>query len=291
MSLLAAIIGSGLRGYSRVAWSGRGGYPLVRQLRRFIPRDRWRSLFTTPQGIQLELALATYPDCCTAFGLYELDTARLFRRLLRPGDHFVDGGANIGYFTMLAARCVGATGRIDAFEPQPANRSRLQANLSRNGLAEKVCIHPMALWGQPGTGHIHMFEGVSALNHGSASLFTDGRDAQAAEVPMARMDEILAGTQPRLVKLDIEGAEPEAIEGMGALLQASEPPMLIVEFNRDAAEMAGHAAREWIDRLLRIQPRYRLALIGRRLTPLNPDDATLAKLGQPNLLARCPAAP
>jgi len=288
MSFAAAVVKSALRGYSRVAWSGRGGYPLVRRLRRCIPQRQWRSVFTTPDGIHLELDLATYPDCCMAFGLYELDTARWFRRLLRPGDHFVDGGANIGYFSTLAAHCVGSSGRVDAFEPQPTNRARLEANLSRNGLSGRVTIHPVALWGRPGTGHIHMFEDVAELNHGSASLFNDGSAARASDVSMARMDEVLAGTRPRLVKLDIEGSEAEAIEGMASLLRGPAPPMLVVEFNRDAAKMAGHASRAWIDRLLEIQPRYRLSLIGRRLRPLATDDVTLATLGQPNLLARCP---
>ena len=131
-----------------------------------------------------------------------------------------------------------------------------------------------------------MFDEVGALNHGSASLFTDGSNSGATEVATARMDDVLAGTQPTLVKLDIEGSEPEAIEGMKALLQGPVPPMLVVEFNRDSARMAGHEARAWIDRLLDVAPGYRLHLIGRRLRPLGTDDAALAELGQPNLLAK-----
>ena len=289
MSILTAGVKRALCGYSRAAWSGRGAYPLVRKMRRLIPEPSWRAVYTTPDGLQIDLDLGTYPDCCMAFGLYELDTARLLKRLLGPGDHFVDGGANIGYFSMIAAHRVGASGRVDAFEPQPANRARLEANLARNGLAARVKIHPLALWGQPGCGRIHMFEDVGVLNHGSASLFTDGSKSETSAVDMARMAEVLVGTQPRVIKLDIEGAEPEAIEGMTGLLQGSKPPMLIVEFNRDAACMAGHSASAWIERLLTVAPRYRLYLIGRRLRALGTDEASLAGLGQPNLLARCDA--
>ncbi|MGH8579333.1 MAG: hypothetical protein ACREVK_04095 [Gammaproteobacteria bacterium] len=49
-----------------------------------------------PDTLRLRLDLATYPDCSMADGLYELDTLRSLKRLLRPGDHFVDLGANIG---------------------------------------------------------------------------------------------------------------------------------------------------------------------------------------------------
>ena len=60
----------------------------------------------------LGLDLGTYPDCCMAYGLYELDTARLIKRLLRVGDHFVDAGANIGYFTLLGR---GSSARAGAW--------------------------------------------------------------------------------------------------------------------------------------------------------------------------------
>jgi len=291
MSIVAALVKHGLRGYGRVALSGRGSYPLVRVLRRAIPQRQWQSVFTAPDGLQLDLDLATYPDCCMAFGLYELDTARLLKRLLSPGDHFVDGGANIGYFSMIAARYVGAGGRVDAFEPQPANRARLEANLARNNLSKQVRIHAAALWDRPGAGRIHMFKDAGPLNHGSASLFTDGAEADVSDVPMVRMDEVLAGSRPRLIKLDVEGSEPEAIEGMAGLLCCPDPPMLVVEFNRDSARMAGHEARAWIDRLLAIVPRYRFHVIGRRLRPLAADDVDLSTLGQPNLLAECTAPP
>jgi hypothetical protein len=55
-------------------------------------------------GLTLNLDLGTYPDCCMAYGLYELATARWVGRLLGPGDHFVDVGANIGYFTLIEAQ-------------------------------------------------------------------------------------------------------------------------------------------------------------------------------------------
>ncbi len=124
-----------LRVYGHIAPTGRGMFRLARLARRLRPRSRWRDTFTV-SGHALDLDLAVYPDCCMAFGVYELDTARWITRLLQPGGHFVDGGANLGYFTLLAAGCVGKAGRVDAFEPVPATRQRLTDHLNRNNLAD-----------------------------------------------------------------------------------------------------------------------------------------------------------
>ena len=96
-----------LRAYRHVAPTGRGMFRLARGVRRLRPRDRWRDTFHV-DGNALDLDLGVYPDCCMAFGVYELDTARWITRLLEPGGHFVDGGANLGYFTLLAASSRGA---------------------------------------------------------------------------------------------------------------------------------------------------------------------------------------
>jgi len=283
--LTSPICQAALRTYGKVAPGGRGAFRLVRHARRFIPRDRWRSTFKTDDGLHLDLDLAVYPDCCMAFGLYELDVARLLRRLLAEGDHFVDGGANLGYFTLLAARLVGPTGRVDAFEPQPQNTARLHAHLERNGLADRVHVHAEALSDAAGTANIHMFRG-SDFNHGCASLFGAAEAASTAtQVPTARMDELLADSSPRLIKLDIEGAEPLAVEGMAGLLGGPSAPRLIVEYNVQAAGKAGFAPRAWVDRLLAIQPAYKLHAIGRRLRLIDPDELFTDSVSEANVLA------
>jgi len=154
-----------LRMYSRVAPTGRGGYRLARLARRFHRSDDQVALFGTPEGLRFHLDLRTYPDCCMAFGLYELDTARIIRKLLRPGDTFVDGGANIGYFSLIAAKAVGPAGRVHAFEPQPDNRRRLEEHVAMNSLSKVVTIHPVALSDARGRMELHTYENPAA-NHG-----------------------------------------------------------------------------------------------------------------------------
>lgn len=279
-----------LRGYRRVAPTERGGYRLVRFVRRFRPRERWRDVFRTPGGLVMSLDLGVYPDCCMAFGLYELDTERLIRRLLRPGDRFVDAGANIGYFTMLAATLVGETGRVDAFEPQPDNRARLIEHLQNNNLSDRVRVHALALGDRDDTVIIHYY--TDRLNHGSSTLFAEPDAAtQRANVPMRRMDDELADgdTSPvRLVKMDIEGAEPLAIAGMTTMLTAEHPPAVVCEFNPSQARVAGFEPGEFVRRVLEAQPRYAVYRVGWRLKRLNDPLGALPGLGQCNLLFNVP---
>jgi len=291
LSPIARFAEAALRTYSRVAPTERGGYRLARLVRRFRAPDARRDVFTTPDGLTLDLDLACYPDCSMAYGLYELDTARVIKRLLRPGDHFVDGGANIGYFTLLAAKLVGPTGRVDAFEPLPDNRARLEANLHRNGLADRVRVHPAALSDAAGTATIHRFAGDEG-NHGTASLFAgDGAVvARSISVPTVRMDEALSDTTPALIKLDVEGAESLAIAGMTGLLRAQRPPAVILEHNPVASRRAGAALSEPVERLLATRDDWVVRVIAFGLPRIDPKDtAAWARLRQINILVQSPA--
>lgn len=286
VSPIGALAEALLRGYTRIAPTERGGYRLVRLVRRFRSPNARRGIFKTPDGLRLELDLDVYPDCSMAYGLYELDTARTLRQILRPGDHVVDGGANIGYFSLLAARCVGPSGRVDAFEPQPETRQRLSENLQRNNLADIVRIHPHALSDHAGTATIHRF-GQDAGNHGTASLFAPaGADTTDTEIETVRMDKALAGSTPRLIKLDLEGAEAQAIDGMTALLQGDRPPDLIIEHNPAKAREMNLPATHLVDRVLAARPDYRIDVIDWRLRPIVRDPALLESLRQVNLLFR-----
>lgn len=291
ISPLTRLIELTLRSYARVAPTERGGYRLARFVRRFRGPHARRDLFRTPGGLTLELDLDRYPDCTMAFGLYELDTIQVMRRLLRPGDHFVDGGANIGYLTMAAAQLVGPNGRVDAFEPHPDNRARLEANLHRNGLADRVRVHAAALSDAAGTATLHRFSDDGG-NHGMASLFAgDGAVVTTSvQVPTVRMDDALAGTSPVLVKLDLEGAESVAITGMQRLLTAEHPPAVILEHNPVTSHRAGARLSEPVERLLTLRRDWQIRAIMHSLPRLDPADAKAwRRLRLVNLLIQSPA--
>ncbi len=275
------IVESCLMQLHRIAPTERGMYRVVRIGRRFMATDQGPREFHVPWGYHMTLDLNTYPDCTMAFGLYELSTARLIKRRLRPGDHFVDGGANIGYFTLLAARR-GAY--VHAFEPMPANRERLIEHLKRNQLADRVTVYPLALTDRPGPLRIHEPGQDEQGNHGAASLFGDG---QAVDIEGGRLDDALeAGdaAKVRLIKLDIEGAEPLAIAGMTQLLGRDNPPALVGELNATTASAANMPVEAWVSRALNCQPAYRVYDVGWRLKKINSHIDNLGTIGQTNLL-------
>ena len=82
-------------------------------------------------------------------GAYEESEARLFEQSIRPGDVVVDIGANIGYYTLLAARAAGPQGHVYAFEPERGNYGLLTRNLAENGYTN-VSAHDTAVMAQSG---------------------------------------------------------------------------------------------------------------------------------------------
>ena len=281
-----------LKAYSRVAPTERGGFRLVRIARRLVPRHAWQRDFVTPDRSTLRLDLSTYPDCCMAVGLYELDTYRILRRHLRPGGWFVDVGANIGYFTTLAAKWTGPTGRVDAIEPDPLNRQRLESNLRASGVAGRVHVHPVAAAEQ--SGDIQLYHPTTdAINHGQAStipaLVPGGRPHTVRAV---RLDELLPtlvpGRNPDVIKLDVEGAELSALKGLHGVLASANPPRLILEHNPASCHAAGYKPSDLLRQLMASQPRYRVHWIGWRLSRINSPDALDAGMRQGNLLAEAP---
>jgi FkbM family methyltransferase len=272
--------------YSRVAISERGSYRLARIARRLRPQDQWRDRYTTPDGLKLDLNFGVYPDICMACGLYELATVRLLKRILKPGDHFVDAGANIGYLSLYGARCVGPTGRVDAFEPEEGNRHRLEAHLLLNKLQDAVTVHPYALSDHKGSVTLYRWpEDDPKHNHGCTSLFSDhSESAQMINAECRTLDEVLDGEIPQLIKMDVEGAEPMLVEGMMQTILAPRPPILIGELNPAQSRIAGFAPHEWICRVVDIQPKYKVYTIGSRVRRRKLDE--LAGLSQMNLMLK-----
>lgn len=184
-----------------------------------VPYDDARSLISadlhTPLGLQLY-----------RYGHHDPDIA-LVARLLVAGDVFVDGGANIGLFTLVAARRVGVTGRVVAFEPGRGIRSRLIENVALNALTQ-VDVMPFALSSEPGEATFQEFDIAGA---GMSHLAPAGGEGGRVEtVAVTTLDAaLLPSLRPRvtLVKLDLEGAEHAALRGASALLREAHPDLLL----------------------------------------------------------------
>lgn len=151
--------------------------------------------------------------------------------LLRPGELFVDIGANLGVFTVLAAGVAGAL--VLAVEPAPETLPRLCEHIRLNGLDPRVELAACALSDQPGT--LRLTEGLGASNRIAA---------EGTEVAVATLDALLAGRSPSVIKLDVEGHEAPVLRGAAAALRAPSLLALVVETR-------GHGDDAAVDRLAR----------------------------------------
>ena len=142
--------------------------------------------------------------------------------LLRPGDVFVDAGANVGFYTLLASRLVGPTGRVLAVEMMPATAAILRQHVAINGCTN-VEIVEKALSDRPGE---TIMARVPAGKHGQATVadFAHAYDSfEEHEVGTATLDEVCRGRKRiALLKLDLEGAELQALAGARAMLQRTD---------------------------------------------------------------------
>lgn len=181
-------------------------------------------------------------------GTWEPEVTRLFESLLQPGMVVVDLGAHIGYFTLLAARKVGSTGKVYAFEPAPSNYALLVRNIALNGYDNIVPVQK-AVSNQPGTATFYIHP--NQVGH-SFYPETLGRSKTAITVETTTLDQFLAeqGWPPvQMVKMDIEGAEPAALAGMTEVLTRCKDLWLIFEYIPRILLRAGEDPRQLLEKV------------------------------------------
>jgi FkbM family methyltransferase len=156
----------------------------------------------------------------------DYDTIGFVQRYLQPGDHFIDAGANIGLYTLLAASQIGKSGHLYAFEPCPKTVARLQENLSDNQL-DWVRFHAIAL-GETDT-TIALTTDLDTINH----IFSeDDHNQSTVHVPCQRLDHVVDPSLTyAIAKLDVEGFELPLLKGAYNLLANHQIEVLILEIN------------------------------------------------------------
>jgi FkbM family methyltransferase len=152
------------------------------------------------------------------------------RKHARSGATFLDIGANIGYYTIQAATLVGPQGAVIAFEPQPAVRQELAANVALNRFAN-VTVMPYALSDRAGTVRFCV---PTVGNESMGSLHPNARFQVGCEIEVEtrRLDDVLESANcPRvdLLKLDAEGAELPIVKGASRLLSGPARPCVVFE--------------------------------------------------------------
>lgn len=164
-------------------------------------------------------------------GTYERGTLSVIQNVLKPGDRFVDVGANVGLMSLVAAKTIGASGRVDSFEPLPEIRRLLKLSIEQNQFAN-IFLHELALGSTPSQMTIHRHPEV---NRGSASLAWTNQVNDTLDIRLETLDRTIFdfSSQPiAMMKIDVEGWELEVLRGGVSALAREPQPVLCIEFSR-----------------------------------------------------------
>ncbi|MEU0931222.1 FkbM family methyltransferase [Streptomyces malaysiensis] len=157
------------------------------------------------------------------FGVWEPHMTRWLQRRLKPGDVFVDVGANIGYYSVLASRLVGGSGKVVAVEASPTFLGLLQRHARRNGCANIRTVNAAASDRE----ELLTFILASSRNMGANSVVPyDGPAESTFEIAARPLPDLLTEdeiTRARVIKVDVEGAEGGVVRGLVPLLDRLRP--------------------------------------------------------------------
>jgi FkbM family methyltransferase len=180
-----------------------------------------------PRRVNGERIRFPAPWCRYYPSSYEAPKHRFLVEHCLPGSTVVDGGAHIGLFTVSMARAVGGGGSVLAFEPTPRTRAVLARTVALNDLGASVSVRPEAL--AAGTGRTTLHVGPTEGSNSNSVIARAGGAGSTEEVPTLALDDLLPTLTAKVscIKLDIEGAELDALRGAEALLRAHGPALCI----------------------------------------------------------------
>jgi FkbM family methyltransferase len=179
-------------------------------------------------------------------GCYELELVELLKQVLGAGMTFVDVGAQIGYFSIVAAALAGERGKVHSFEPDPDNFSRLAANA---GAYPCVSVHNSAVGDR--TGETDFYRSPIKTESGWGALFNEDRGRERVSVQVCTLDSWASSEGIQridMLKMDVEGAEYRVLEGAQSVI-AKTRPVMWVEANEVCLARDGKSVAHLLQRL------------------------------------------
>jgi len=174
--------------------------------------------------------------------IYELETTLFVRNYLKKGDCVFDVGSNIGYFTLEFARLVGDSGQIFSFEPHPKIFEVLKRNVKRNRY-QNITLLNSACGEHNGSQNLYF----STENEGNHKIVESKNTKGSVEVEIRTLKEFVKENPPRLIKMDIEGAELLALKGISEELMLNNNIDFIIEYHPYEMSFFGINGSEVID--------------------------------------------
>jgi FkbM family methyltransferase len=254
---------------------GAAGY-LLAMLRGRHPSQMWGRVFDLRKKIFVDLSgygVYVMPgdyigDAILKAKAYEPHVTALIRTTLKKDDVFLDLGANVGYFTLLAASLVKDAGKVIAFEPNPQNQQLLYASIVKNGFSN-IKVYPYAV---SDSETLLRFTTVGS-NGGVVTDFSKDQRYFLLVQAVVLDDMLTNEARIDVVKIDIEAHEPSAIRGMAALINRHKPK-IITEYHPWAMQLNNaEAPLEYLQQIYSFG--YSLSIIeptGNLLAVSNADD-------------------
>jgi FkbM family methyltransferase len=219
-------------------------------------------------------------------GLWEAHLTGWMQQKLRPGDVFVDAGANVGYFTILGGQLVGDNGRVVAVEAHRGLVELLRRNVIINGMRDRVTVWHRAAWSAETSIGFHQRAHYAANSSvgsvGEPGLSELGDTEELVEVPAVPLDDLLGGLdRVDVLKVDVEGAEVQAFTGLQRTLEGNPGITVVFEWSPEQLRQVGDDPRDLVDLLSHHGLRFRL--LEEDLAPI--DRARLLELPYGNVVA------
>jgi len=235
-------IASKLAGMVPQSWIGgishaRWKHPWLRHLLEPVSRSFKNRDMTMQHGIGAGLRFnAGDSQPGYALGVSEPGVQKILESFVKPGMTVYDGGANVGFLSILLARLVGPGGRVVSFEPLPDNADRIESNARLNGFGHLV-VRREALAGADGRSTFFLGEMSTRGLLQTVFIKPDQMERNSIEVSVRSLDSLAAEgvPAPDFVKLDVEGAEADTLRGGSDLLRRARPILMIELHDTNAA--------------------------------------------------------
>lgn len=167
------------------------------------------------------------------FGLYDIQEIDALKRIVKPGSIVLDIGANVGFYSLTFSEAVGQAGLVYAFEPMPHNCQKIETAIAQNHITN-IHLHPVAVGNASGQLTLYVSPSNEG-NTGAASVVVGTLDRTIpVEVEVVVLDDLLAAAgvaRIDFIKIDIEGFELEALQGLEKYLTPPNAPVILYESN------------------------------------------------------------
>lgn len=170
----------------------------------------------------------------------------IFKKNIKLGDVVIDIGAHIGYYTLIAAKLVGGTGKVYSFEPDQKNFQLLKKNIEVNGYRNVVLINK-AVSNRSGMDYLYL----NKKNTGDHRIFDSGEKRKSIPIETVTLDDFFRKNKIKLdlIKMDIQGSEAFAFQGAKEIISNNLHIKIITEFYPKALQQSSISANEYLKML------------------------------------------